>query len=148
MTLEADDSSENRLAKIQAIIEECQFGIHDISRTEVDGDPPLPRFNMPLELGLFLRAKRYGNKDRNPSGLLSSIEGRIGTSGSSRTSRERTFTRTALILANALSRLRHGCAPKAAIPRSLVDARSPKGLRCSSLSWTPSAKRGVLSPRS
>jgi hypothetical protein len=62
--LEADDSSENRLAKIQTIIEECRFGIHDISRTEVDGDPPLPRFNMPLELGLFLGAKRYGNKDQ------------------------------------------------------------------------------------
>lgn len=68
--LEADDSSENRLAKIQAIIEECRFGIHDISRTEVDGDPPLPRFNMPLELGLFLGAKRYGNKDQKSKRAL------------------------------------------------------------------------------
>ena len=68
--LEADDSSENRLAKIQAIIEECRFGIHDISRTEVDGDPPLPRFNMPLELGLFFGAKRYGNKDQRTKRAL------------------------------------------------------------------------------
>jgi hypothetical protein len=68
--LEADDSSENRLAKIQAIIEECRFGIHDISRTEVDGDPPLPRFNMALELGLFLGAKRYGNKDQKSKRAL------------------------------------------------------------------------------
>ena len=68
--LEADDSSENRLAKIQAIVAECEYGIHDISRTEVDGDPPLPRFNMPLELGLFLGAKRYGNKDQRAKRAL------------------------------------------------------------------------------
>jgi hypothetical protein len=58
--LEADDASENRFAKIQRIIGDCVYGIHDISRTETDGEPPLPRFNMPLELGLFLGAKRYG----------------------------------------------------------------------------------------
>lgn len=59
--LEAQDGAENRFAKIQAIIEQCRYGIHDISRTESDGDPPLPRFNMPLELGVFLGAKRYGS---------------------------------------------------------------------------------------
>ncbi len=58
--LEVDDASVNRFAKIASIIEQCAFGIHDISRTEAEGDPPLPRFNMPLELGLFLGAKRYG----------------------------------------------------------------------------------------
>ena len=41
--LETDDSSENRIVKIQAIIETCRYGIHDISRTETDGEPPLPR---------------------------------------------------------------------------------------------------------
>jgi hypothetical protein len=68
--LEEDDSSENRLAKIQTIIEECRYGIHDISRTEMDGDPPLPRFNMPLELGLFFGAKRYGNRDQRAKRAL------------------------------------------------------------------------------
>lgn len=58
--LETDDAGDNRLAKICNIIDECTYGVHDISRTEVDGDPPLPRFNMPLELGLFLGARRYG----------------------------------------------------------------------------------------
>lgn len=58
--LETQDGAENRLAKIQTIIEECRYGIHDISRTQADGNPPLPRFNMPLELGIFLGAKRYG----------------------------------------------------------------------------------------
>jgi len=59
--LETQDGAENRFAKIQAIIQTCRYGIHDISRTESDGDPPLPRFNMPLELGVFLGAKRYGD---------------------------------------------------------------------------------------
>lgn len=59
--LETDNAADNRLAKICSIIAECPFGIHDISRTETDGDPPLPRFNMPLELGLFLGARRFGN---------------------------------------------------------------------------------------
>jgi hypothetical protein len=59
--LETNDGAENRLSKIETIIEQCRFGIHDLSRTEADGEPPLPRFNMPLELGLFLGAKRYGD---------------------------------------------------------------------------------------
>ena len=59
--LETQDGAETRFAKIQQIIEQCRYGIHDISRTETDGNPPLPRFNMPLELGVFLGAKRYGD---------------------------------------------------------------------------------------
>jgi hypothetical protein len=58
--LETDDSSENRFDKICNIIKECRYGIHDISRTELDPGSKLPRFNMPLELGLFLGAKRFG----------------------------------------------------------------------------------------
>ena len=60
--LEDNDSGEVRFDKIQKIISECRFGIHDISRTELDGDTDLPRFNMPLELGVFIGAKRYGDK--------------------------------------------------------------------------------------
>ncbi|SCB46994.1 hypothetical protein [Rhizobium multihospitium] len=58
--LETDNSADNRFDKICQIIKECRYGIHDISRTETDGNPPLPRFNMPLELGVFLGAKKYG----------------------------------------------------------------------------------------
>ena len=57
--LEASDASENRLEKIYRIIEESRFGIHDISRTELN-ETGLPRFNMPFELGLFLACKRFG----------------------------------------------------------------------------------------
>ncbi len=58
--LEIDDSSQVRIDKIFKIIAECQYGIHDISRTEVTSASGLPRFNMPLELGMFLAAKRFG----------------------------------------------------------------------------------------
>lgn len=58
--LEIDDGSQNRMSKIENLIEGSRFGIHDLSRTELDLDTQLPRFNMPLELGLFLGAKRYG----------------------------------------------------------------------------------------
>jgi len=70
-SLEISDSSEIRIDKIVKIISECKFGIHDISRTELDKVTNLPRFNMPLELGLFLGAKRFGgNKQRNKICLI------------------------------------------------------------------------------
>ncbi|WP_085044002.1 hypothetical protein [Ensifer aridi] len=69
--LETDNAADNRFDKICRIIGECRYGIHDISRTEVDGNPPLPRFNMPLELGVFLGAKKYGGaKHRNKSCII------------------------------------------------------------------------------
>ena len=57
---EEDDSSQVRLEKIYDIVEECRYGIHDLSRVTLDSSYRLPRFNMPLELGIFLGAKRYG----------------------------------------------------------------------------------------
>ena len=59
-SLESADASEVRIDKICKIIDACAFGIHDISRTALDPVNNLPRFNMPLELGLFLGAKRFG----------------------------------------------------------------------------------------
>jgi hypothetical protein len=55
------DAGDIRIEKINRIIESCKFGIHDISRTELDPDHNLPRFNMPLELGLFLGCLRFGS---------------------------------------------------------------------------------------
>jgi hypothetical protein len=60
--LEIDDGSQVRIDKIFAVIEECGFGIHDLSRTQLDKGTGLPRFNMPLELGMFLGAKRFGDQ--------------------------------------------------------------------------------------
>lgn len=59
--LEITDTSQVRVAKIFRIISEYAIGIHDISRTELDRGTKLPRFNMPLELGMFLGAKHYGD---------------------------------------------------------------------------------------
>jgi hypothetical protein len=57
---EISDSSQNRLAKIEAIIRQSRFGIHDISFMQLDPRTKLPRFNMSFELGLFLAAKSFG----------------------------------------------------------------------------------------
>jgi len=62
--LEIDDASRARLEKIASLIAACRLGIHDISRTELDSASGLPRFNMPLELGLFLGARRYGSSQQ------------------------------------------------------------------------------------
>ncbi len=59
--LEIDDGSQTRLEKIYQIVAECRYGIHDLSRTELNAETGLPRFNMPLELGIFLGAKRFGD---------------------------------------------------------------------------------------
>ena len=73
--LEIDDSSQVRIDKIARIIAESKFGIHDISRTELDGKTGLPRFNMPLELGMFLGAKRFGrDRQRTKACLILDME--------------------------------------------------------------------------
>lgn len=58
--LEQSDSAQIRLDKLYRLIESCQFGLHDLSRTSLDRTNRLPRFNMPFELGVFLGAKRFG----------------------------------------------------------------------------------------
>lgn len=55
-----EDSTEIRLEKIARLIENCRYGIHDISKTDLDKSSGFLRFNMPFELGLFWGAKRYG----------------------------------------------------------------------------------------
>lgn len=57
--LEIDDASQTRIDKIAALIGDCRWGIHDISRVELN-EHGLPRYNMPFELGLFLGARRFG----------------------------------------------------------------------------------------
>lgn len=57
--LEVDNAVETRFEKIVRMIRHCPLGIHDISRTELNSQG-LPRFNMPLELGLFLGDAKFG----------------------------------------------------------------------------------------
>jgi hypothetical protein len=64
-----DDGTDNRLDKIIRIIENCKYGIHDISRIELN-PAGLPRFNMPFELGIFFGAKRLGSKEQKTKNAL------------------------------------------------------------------------------
>lgn len=69
-SLEVDDSSEVRIEKITRIIKGCRLAVHDISRTQADRVTRLPRFNMPLELGIFLGAKAFGPRDQKRKAAL------------------------------------------------------------------------------
>ena len=70
------------------------MGIHDISRTESSGKPRLPRFNMPLELGMFLGAKQYGDGQQKDKAAWFWTRNLSGTKGSARISLDRISVRT------------------------------------------------------
>ena len=57
--LDANDGAEVRMGKIGAMLGECDWGIHDLSRVEVEAGG-VPRFNMPMELGVHLGARLLG----------------------------------------------------------------------------------------
>lgn len=61
-SLELQDTGQTRIKRLMDLIAACRFGIHDLSRTELDLVNALPRFNMPLELGLFLGATHFGGE--------------------------------------------------------------------------------------
>lgn len=50
------------MSKIVSLIADSRFSIHDISRVELDPGTELPRFNMPIELGIAIGAKHLGRK--------------------------------------------------------------------------------------
>src|SRR5438876_8722653 len=68
--LEGSDSADVRLDKLLRLIRVCRFGIHDLSRTTLDTANRLPRFNMPLELGLFLGARQFGDTEQRAKRAL------------------------------------------------------------------------------
>lgn len=57
--LEADSTGDIRIQKIIKIIGECRYGVHDISKADLDENSQLARFNMPLELGIFIGAHHF-----------------------------------------------------------------------------------------
>jgi hypothetical protein len=64
------DSSQVRLNKIVELISESRYSIHDLSRTTLDTANDLPRFNMPLELGIDLGCKAFHPECANKSLLI------------------------------------------------------------------------------
>lgn len=79
--LETDDSSQVRITKIMDAMRSSRYGIHDVSRIELDRSTRYPRFNMPLELGIFLGAKEFGDKVQREKAclVLDRHEGRYQT---------------------------------------------------------------------
>ena len=57
--LEEDDAGDVRFEKLCELIADSDRTIHDLSRTATGADG-LPRFNMPIELGLMMGARQYG----------------------------------------------------------------------------------------
>jgi hypothetical protein len=66
---EVYDSSRFRLNSIVEIIRKCKYGIHDISRVELEHNN-LPRFNMPFELGIFYGAKIFGANNQKSKNCI------------------------------------------------------------------------------
>lgn len=77
--LEESDSSALRLEKIYKLINNCRFSIHDLSRTELSHSTGLPRFNMPLELGIFLGMKHLTSKGRQKKTCLIFVKDKHNT---------------------------------------------------------------------
>ena len=62
-----EDPYGERFPKICQLMQDCPYGIHDLSRIESNHDPSAksPRFNMALELGIFLGINlASGNKKK------------------------------------------------------------------------------------
>jgi hypothetical protein len=64
------DSSQIRLQKIVELISASRYSIHDLSRTALDATNDLPRFNMPLELGIDLGCKAFNADCADKSFLI------------------------------------------------------------------------------
>lgn len=67
--MEDDNALDMRMDKLLRIIARCRYGVHDISRTELDVNN-LPRFNMPFELGVFFAARRFGQGTQKQKGAI------------------------------------------------------------------------------
>ena len=52
------------------IIEKCRYGVHGIPAFGLGAGTNLPRFNMQLEMGLYLGCKRYGGKSQRRKACL------------------------------------------------------------------------------
>jgi len=61
---------DTRLDKILSMIYDCGYGIHDISRVEIDTKTHYPRFNMAFELGLFIACRQFGTGDQQNKDYL------------------------------------------------------------------------------
>lgn len=69
--LGTNDSGETRLRKIEDMIRDCRYSVHDLCRVEADTKVgQLPRFNMPFEMGLAFGANAYGDAKQKTKAML------------------------------------------------------------------------------
>ena len=57
---ERSDSGENRIDKISALVGQCQYSIHDLSRLRAVEAGEFYRMNMPFELGIEYGSRLFG----------------------------------------------------------------------------------------
>ncbi|MES3150939.1 hypothetical protein [Sphingomonas faeni] len=67
---DVSDSGQSRIDKITKLIVGCDWGIHDLSAVTLDAGTKMPRFNMPLELGISLGIKWTGPPRQRRKRLL------------------------------------------------------------------------------
>lgn len=70
LALESFNSAENRLDKIQRLIEASKFSIHDLSRCQSNKKGELYRLNMPFELGIDYACRKYFGNGREAKKIL------------------------------------------------------------------------------
>ena len=57
---ERSDSGENRIDKISALVGQCRYSIHDLSRLRSSAAGEFSRMNMPFELGIEYGSRLFG----------------------------------------------------------------------------------------
>jgi hypothetical protein len=57
---ERSDSGESRIDKISALVGQCQYSIHDLSRLRASAAGEFYRMNMPFELGIEYGSRLFG----------------------------------------------------------------------------------------
>ena len=61
IAIERSDSGENRITKIEGLIKESKFSIHDLSRIRSMKKNEVSRMNMPFELGIDYGCRKYSS---------------------------------------------------------------------------------------
>ena len=70
-----------RLDRIYELITSCQYSFHDLSRVQLDTQPPrTPRFNMPFELGLVLGWLKTSTRSNHTWFIFEAVKRRISKS--------------------------------------------------------------------
>lgn len=63
---ESEGEADTRIDRIAKGLRESKYSIHDLSRFHGEGADNLPRFNMPLELGMALSLRYHGKLSGTP----------------------------------------------------------------------------------